>query len=320
MKKLVALLLALCMVFALCAVSASAEWPTDGEINVLIPAKTGGDTDTTFRTFSTDIGEQLGTNVMLTNMPGGAGATATYELLDYDADGYTGLWHHYDSIILTMLGKVDERYDEYLDIACVVPVVGGEHCVIVRQDSQWNTLEEFVAYGKEHPGEIIWAIEAGGWSQMFAMAVADKLGIEVNFVDFGSASDRNAALLGGNCDVLLAGPTYIVDTYPDDFKGLASCSPERQETIPDIPTCKELGYDIIGEKFYFFGFKKGTDEKIVEEMGNAIEHAIASDAGVEVLGEKYHYTDWSVLKGDEAYDYLKAFEVKYAEAAEKMMG
>ena len=86
MKKIIALAIVFCMLVAFGA-SAYAEWPKDGDINVLIPANTGGDTDTTFRTFSTDIGEQLGTNVMLTNMSGGSGALATYELLDYDSDG-----------------------------------------------------------------------------------------------------------------------------------------------------------------------------------------------------------------------------------------
>ena len=105
-----------------------------------------------------------------------------------------------------MLGKMDQRYDEYLDLVTVVPVEGGNYFLTVRKDSEWETLEDFVNYGKANPGKIVWAIEAGGWSQMFAMYTAETLGIEVNLVDFGSASNRNAALLGGNCDVLLGGP------------------------------------------------------------------------------------------------------------------
>ena len=319
MKKTIALVLALCLLLALGA-CAYADWPKDGDINVLIPANTGGDTDTTFRTFSTDIGEQLGTNVMLTNMAGGAGALATYELLDYESDGYTGLWHHYDTVILTMLGKVEQRYDEYLDIVAAIPVEGGNYFLTVRKDSEWETLDDFINYAKENPGKIIWAIEAGGWSQMFAMYTAKTLGIEVNCVDCGSASNRNAALLGGNCDVLLIGPSTVVDTYPDDFKALASASLERQAADESIPTFKELGFDIVSEKFYLFAFKAGTDQAIIDAMADAIEHAVGTEEGIEVLGTKYAYTGWEVLKGEAALDYIHAFEAKYEPIAKEMLG
>ena len=219
-----------------------------------------------------------------------------------------------------MLGKMDQRYDEYLDLVTVVPVEGGNYFLTVRKDSEWETLEDFVNYGKANPGKIVWAIEAGGWSQMFAMYTAETLGIEVNLVDFGSASNRNAALLGGNCDVLLGGPNAVFDTYPDDFKALASASEERQPIDESIPTFKEKGYDIVSEKFYLFGFKAGTDQAIIDAMADAIEHAIGTEAGIDVLGNKYAYTGWQVLKGEEALDYVHAFEAKYEPIAKEMIG
>lgn len=333
MKKFMALILALCMVLSLCAcgkeetpAEAPAEeasqepsaeespltWPTEGDINVLIPANTGGDTDTTFRTLSGPVGEYLGTNVMLTNMSGGAGAIALNELFDYEPDGYTGIWHHYDSIILSMKGGLDGTYEELLDIAAVVPVSGGNFVLTVNANSGWETLDDFVAYCNEHPGEVVWAIEAGGWSQVYAAYMAQVLGVsdKVNLVDFGSSSDRNAALLGGQAQVLL-GPANNLTAYPDDFLGLASCSLEPQSVCPDVPTLKDLGYgDIESTKFYYFGFKKGTDPRIIEKMGEAVKAALETEEGKEVMS-KYYYTSYEVLTGDEAYAYLKDFEAEY---------
>ena len=342
-KQLLALLLALCMVLALTACggttkpvtgepdtpqtptaeeTAPAEepltWPTKGDINVLIPANTGGDTDTTFRTFSTEIGKTLGTNVMLTNMAGGAGALATYELLDYEPDGYTGIWHHYDSILLTMKGETEKRYDEYLDVAAVIPVTGGNYLITVNKDKGWTSLQDLVDYATENPGELVWAVESGGWNHVFSASVVKALGVDINLVDFGSSSDRNAALLGGNADILVANYANL-KSYPDDFMALASCSLERQNVCPDIPTMKELGYgDIESEKFYYFGFKAGTDERIVDAMGQAIKAAVDTDAGVEVM-TKYTYTTWEVLIGQDALDYLHNFENKYQEFVELAM-
>lgn len=333
MKKLLALILALCMVLAMTACGTTAEapaetaaasaapaessaeteaplnWPEE-DINVLIPANTGGDTDTTFRTFSTSIGKTLGTNVMLTNMSGGAGAIALNELTDYDPDGYTAMWHHYDSIILSMKGEMDGTYEDVLDIAAVIPVSGGNYILTVNKASGWETLEDFVNYCNEHPGEVVWAIEAGGWSQVFASYMVKVLDVDVTLVDFGSSSDRNAALLGGQAQVLL-GPANNLESYPDDFAALGSCSLERQPNIPDVPTFKEMGYgDVESTKFYYFSFKDGTDPRIIEKMGEAIKIALDTDEGKEVMA-KYNYTAYEVLTGDDAYAYLANFVKTY---------
>lgn len=317
MKKLISLLLALTMVLAMGVTALAAdEWP-ERPITVLIPANTGGDTDTTFRTLSAEIGNQLGGVVALSNMSGGAGAVATYELLDYEPDGYTGIWHHYDSILLTMKGSMEERYDEYLDIAAVIPVTGGEYAVLVNKSLGIETFEDLVAYAKEHPGELVCATEAGGYNHLFDMFLESACDIELNIVDFGSAADRTAALLGGNCDVLI-GSYDTVTSYPDDVVCLGMCSAERKDYAPDVPTLTELGYEVASEKFYYFGFRSGTDPEIVEKMGKAIEAAAQTDEAKEVF-EKYFYTEWPVLTGQDAMDYLHAFEEKYTPYIDLML-
>lgn len=335
MKKVLALILAMVMVLALCACGAKTEapapapsetpaeapseapaevpaeepltWPNNGDINVLIPANPGGGTDTTFRTFSADIMETLGTNVMLTNMNGGAGAVATHELLDYESDGYTAIWHHYDSILLTMKGEVEQRWDEYLDVAAVVTTSGGGSFVTVNKSKGWTSLEELVAYAKENPGELIWAVESGGWEHVSSIATMSALGIECNIVDFGSRSERSAALLGGHCDVLMATAADL-NSYPDDFVGLARNATERSELFPDLPTMNELGYNPAkADTYYFLGFRSGTDPRIVEQMGLAVQKSLETDEAADLL-KSLGYTGWKVLVGQEAIDYLSTFE------------
>ena len=340
MKKVLALILALVMVLSLAACGAKTEapapapaetpaetpaeapveevpaeepltWPGDGDVNVLIPANPGGGTDTTFRTISTNIMETIGSNVMLTNMNGGAGAVATQELLDYEPDGYTAIWHHYDSILLTMKGEMDQRYDEYLDFAAVVATSGGGDFVTVNKSKGWTSLEELIAYGKEHPGELIWAVESGGWSHVAAVATMSMLGVEFNVVDFGSRSERSAALLGGHADVLMAS-TSDLNSYPDDFVGLAHAGLERSQTFTDIPTMAELGYGgSEADTYYFLGFRKGTDPRIVAQMGEAVKKAMETPEAQELFINSLGYTGVTVLLGEEALEYIQNFETTF---------
>ena len=312
MKKLLPILMVLLLVTSLAFAAGEQEereWPAE-PITTLIPANVGGDTDTTFRTLSAGISEEIGQPVTLSNMSGGSGSVATYELLNYPTDGYVGMWHHYDTVLLTLKGMMDERYDEYLDISAVVPVVGGEYMMLTSKASGLETFEDVIAYAKANPGELVIATEAGGYNHLFSAYFLEKVGVDINIVDFGSAANRIAALIGNQAQILF-GTWDNYKGYPDDVYCVATAAEERKTYASEIPTMKELGYDIIQEKFYLYAFKSGTDSKIVDKMATAIENAVYSDAGQAVFA-KYHFTP-EVLTGQAALDHCKAFEDKYAE-------
>lgn len=311
MKKLLSVFVVLVLVSSLAFAAGAkevSEWPTE-PITTLIPANVGGDTDTTFRTLSTGISAELGQPVTLNNMSGGSGSVATYELLNYDADGYYGMWHHYDTVLLTLKGMMDQRYDEYLDIAAVVPVTGGEYMMLTSKASGLKTFDDVITYAKANPGKLVIATEAGGYNHLFSAYFLEKAGVDINIVDFGSAANRIAALIGNQAQILF-GTWDNFKGYPNDVYNVACAAEERKDYAPEIPTMKELGYDIVQEKFYLYAFKKGTDAKIVDKMATAIKNAVATDAGQAVF-KKYFFTP-EVLTGQAALDHCKAFEDKYA--------
>lgn len=311
MKKMLSIFMVLVLVSGLvfaAGANEESEWPTE-PITTLIPANVGGDTDTTFRTLSTAIGAELGQPVTLNNMSGGSGSVATYELLNYDADGYYGMWHHYDTVLLTLKGMMNQRYDEYLDIAAVVPVTGGEYMMLTSKASGLKTFDDVITYAKANPGKLVLATEAGGYNHLFSAYFLEKAGVDINIVDFGSAANRIAALIGNQAQILF-GSWDNFKGYPNDVYCVACAAETRKDYAPDIPTMKELGYDIVQEKFYLYAFKKGTDAKIVDKMATAIKNAVATDEGQAVF-KKYFFTP-EVLTGQAALDHCKAFEDKYA--------
>lgn len=312
MKKLLTILMVLALVGTLAFAAGSQEekvWPSE-PITTLIPANVGGDTDTTFRALSTEISAEIGQPVTLSNMSGGSGSVATYELLNYGTDGYVGMWHHYDTVLLTLKGMMDKRYDEYLEIAAVVPVTGGEYMMLTSKASGLKTFADVIAYAKANPGKLVIATEAAGYNHLFSAYFLEKAGVDINIVDFGSAANRIAALIGNQAQILF-GTWDNYKGYPDDVYCVATAAEERKPYAPEIPTMKELGYDIVQEKFYLYAFKEGTDSKIVDKMATAIQNAVASDAGQAVFAK--YFFEPEVLVGQAALDHCKAFEEKYAD-------
>lgn len=303
MKKIIPLLLAIAMLLG-CA-SAAAEWP-DKPITVLIPANPGGDTDTTSRAISQSLTEILGQPVSVVNMSGGAGTIAMNELMARDADGYTLIYHHVDTVLLNLLGRMEEPWTDMLDVSSVTGG-GATFCVLTHKDSPYQTWDEMIAYVKDHPGEVNFAMEAGGTLHMLILAIEEALDIQFNAVDLGSASDRNTALLGKQCDLVIAQYGQVIDYIKNgDFVPLCVLAEERNENFADLPSSYELGCPVACNWWYYFGFKKGTDPAIVSKFTEAVGQAVAMQPYTDALA-LYNYKA-NFRAGEDAVAYMKETE------------
>ena len=235
--KLLAVLLVVVLMLSMSS-AAFADYP-EKAIEVLIPAGPGGDTDTTVRAISASLTELLGQPVVVTNMPGGAGTVAMTELLNRDADGYTVFYHHVDTLLLELLKRMDDgwKWEDALDISAVTGG-GNTYCIFVRKDNDKGikTFEDLVNYAKENPYELTYAVEMGGTLHMHALALMQAMGIEVDCIDLGAASDRTIAFLGGQCDILEGlysqGKEYIEMLPVMDYRNKSI--PLEQVTSTDV--------------------------------------------------------------------------------------
>ena len=97
MKKTFALILVVLM--ALTGVTALAEWP-ERAIELIVPANPGGDTDANARALAAALNEEMGWNVIVTNMSGGSGAVAFEDCLSNPDDGYRFVFYHSGACIV----------------------------------------------------------------------------------------------------------------------------------------------------------------------------------------------------------------------------
>lgn len=319
MKKFLVLLLAALMVLA--SAFALADYP-EKAVEIIIPANPGGDTDTTVRAIAQSLTEILGQPVVVTNMAGGAGTVAMNEVTNRDADGYTVFYHHVDTLLLELLGRMDEgwKWEDAIDVSAVAGG-GNTYCLFVRKDNDKGikTFEDLVNYAKEHPYELTYAVEIGGTLHMHALAMMQALGIEVDCVDLGSASDRNVAFLGGQVDLLEAlysqGEEYIES---GDFIPLFVFGNERNENFADIPCSGELGFSFGAEWFYYFGFKKGTDPEIVAKFTEAVGQAVEMEPYQNALSLYDFHANFQ--PGEDGVAFMKGVQEVYRPMAEALLG
>jgi len=267
MKKLLAMLLALCMVFALCACGAekaeeapaqeapaaeapaeeapaeeaAAEetgWAPDGPVTMIVSYKAGNGTDVTARILAQYAEKYIGQTIVIENVDGGSGSIGWSQLAEAEADGMTiGFMNlpNFNSSIVKGLGTYTTA-----DFTAICNHVTETSLVIVRADEdRFNTIEELVAYAKEN-NTVASTNGAQASNHIGAQAFARSADFTYTDLPQGNTADELTSLLGGEADWCVAKVADIAGRT--DVKVLAAFAPERVAEYPDAPTLGEMGY------------------------------------------------------------------------------
>jgi putative tricarboxylic transport membrane protein len=257
---------------ALCAVSAAALLTLGAPIaaqealespECIAPAQPGGGFDLTCRVMQEGFAEVLENPVQVAFIPGGSGAVAINVFNTTRTDDPSALVAFSTGSLLNMVtgkfgqwGPGDVRY---------VGTVGADFgAVVVRADSDWETLEDLEATLTEDIQSVVFGSGGSVGSQdwMKGAILLDTMGLDaknIRYVAFDGGGEAIAALLGGSTDVFFADMGEMVPHMEaGQMRILASLSPERlPEPFEDIPTAMELGYD--AEYTIMRGFYMGKD-------------------------------------------------------------
>lgn len=318
MKRILAITLAIACLFALCASSAlAADYPAKGkQVTIVVPYAAGGVSDATMRVFAPEFQDALGATVLVSNITGASGIVGLTSVQQSRADGYTIAYIPVELTMFRSLGQSDLGVDDF-DYIC--RIYTAPTCLTVRADSGISTFEEFVAYAKEHPGEVtIGNSGAGGIMQLGAFSIAEACGIEINHVPFNEGiAGSVAAVLGGTCMACVTSPSDVV-SYVDagEFNCLMVTGDKRSSALPDVPTAKELGYDITCPVFGGLGVPKGTPVEAIEKLQAAAKIASESEPMLDFY--KTHGTDLDFLNSEEMVEFLNERESTLASQIAKM--
>lgn len=250
MKKYLAILLALVLMFGLVACGGGSEaeggneaegpWAPEDNITMIVSYKAGNGTDLTARVLAQYAEKYLGQTIVIENLDGGSGAIGWTALSQADPDGYTiGFVNlpNFNTSIVKELG--DYTVD---DFAAICNHVTETSCVLVAADSPFNTLEDLVTYAKEHPAELKASTNGDQASNHIgAQMLAVSAEFEYTAIPYGGTADQLLALRQGEVDFSVA-KVADFSSFPSEVKVLGVFNDSRLDEYPDVPTLGELGY------------------------------------------------------------------------------
>ncbi|MDY8108140.1 tripartite tricarboxylate transporter substrate binding protein [Fulvimarina sp. 2208YS6-2-32] len=292
------------------------DWPTR-PINVIIGASPGGDTDFNARTFAQYFEQVTGQSMVVTNTPGGGATIATSAVRDADPDGYTILFGHTGHLIVAEVSGLADYGLDAFEICCV-PAVDQGAVIVTSSASGIESVEDLVSQTKESPDSVIYGTELGGYSHLQGLMLQNQTEAQMRLVDTGSAAEKIAALLGGRIQV--AGIAYgAVQDYVEggQMNVIGQPNDARNPLIGDIPTFAEQDIDFVMTNPYIIAFPKGTDQAIVDKMGEIAEEISEIPEYAEALEQGFKQPV-SFMPRDEAVTRLNEIRDRYMDYRDEL--
>lgn len=245
-------------------------------LQITVPPSAGGGTDTLIRQLAIYMEEYLNVPVTVVNKSGGgcaigfaAGAT----------DPNDGSCITAGVAELNGLPYTTDFAYSYKDFE---PICNFNACygtICVPKDAPYDTIEDFVAYMKEHPGEVRFSNSGiGGPWHLLAAKFASLADVDIVHVPCDGGGPAAIAAAGGNVECVPVSDAEC-KTYLDSglLKMLMTFSPERLEAYPDVPTAAECGYGDASSVVVYRGFlaPKGTSQEVLDAVDAATRYALA---------------------------------------------
>jgi tripartite-type tricarboxylate transporter receptor subunit TctC len=260
MKRLVVAALA-----SLAPLAASAAYP-DRPVKMVVPWAAGGDTDNIFRPFGQAFQKHLGQTVVITNVGGASGTRGAKEVKDSPPDGYT-LYAVHDYIHSTYwAGVADVKYTDFEPICMIssTPSV-----LTASPKTAWKSLPDLLNDAKARPGQITVGATLASTSHFFPALIEKATGTKFKYVSYEGLAPRMNAILGGHVDLTDSNLTQKGKVEAGQLKFLAIATEKRHPEMPNVPTLKELGVNVVFDVNRGIMVPKGANAEVVSKLSAA---------------------------------------------------
>lgn len=245
------------------AVAASAAYP-DKTLNYIIPFGPGGESDISARLQEPVFKKITGQGLAIQYKPGAGGAAAWSQLNSMPADGYTVMGTNLPHLILQPLEKAVGYQTD--DIDTVFWFHFTPDALLVPADSPIKTLKDYIEAAKKAPGATTVSGSGTNSANHLAKQQFDKMaGIKTTYVPFAGTGPSNTALLGKQVSGSW-GYTSVQMQLGAQVRCLAVAMEKRHPKLPDCPTFKEQGFDLVGGAYRGVGVPKSTPAAVQKKL------------------------------------------------------
>jgi tripartite-type tricarboxylate transporter receptor subunit TctC len=269
------------MILAMAAAPASAQDYPARPITIIVPFAAGGPTDVIARIVADNMSKTLGQTILIENVVGAGGTTGSTRAMRAAPDGYTIEMGHMGTHAASVALYPNLAYKPESDFEPIGMAAGTPILILARKDFPPKDLKEFIAYVKANEKKLNAAhAGVGSVSHVTGLFLNHLLGVKPTLIPYQGTGPAMNALVGGQIDYMT---DQIVNAVPQvkggTIKAYAVGTPDRNPSLPDLPTSKEAGMpDFQASAWNALFAPKGTPKPILDKLSAALDKALDDEA------------------------------------------
>lgn len=220
--------------------SGQQSWPSR-PVEIISPWAAGGGADRTSRAVADAAESHTEVSWNVSNQTGGSGSVGMNAAANAEPDGHTLGCTAPEIALFEHLGIADLGPD---DITPLMQYTEFPAVLIVRKDSQFTSVDDWIAYGKENTIKMANSGFGSSW-HMAAAAIADEAGVKVEHISYDGAAPAMTAVANGEVDSTAVGAAEVAPQVKDGkLRALGVAFDEQVKSLPNTPTLANEGLDI----------------------------------------------------------------------------
>lgn len=304
--KTTILRIALAAGVALTGGAALADYP-EKPIEVIIPYGAGGNSDTSGRILLNAMAKVMGAEFVPLNVTGAGGTVGTAQMAAATADGYTIGYNPIATVTIQPHLRPVPYNNGSFEPICMI--ADNPTAVTVAPDSPFNSMDDLIEAARG--GDVVAVGGApGSMPHITQAAIANAYGVTFTYLPAGGGGRAAKAILGGEA-------TFAADVSAMEkihgLKTLAVSAEERVEGLPDVPTFKELGKDVVVTIWFGLFAPAGTPDEALDRLSDACGEAV-KDAEFLAGMEQANY----IVSYKGRAEFTEFFEAQYQKNKEML--
>ena len=247
----------------------AADYPTR-PVEIVVPWAVGGGSDAVARAFADAATRHVGQSFVIVNRPGASGSIGHKEGASARPDGYklTLVTPEISLAYLQGIGKT-----QWQDFNYVARINADPIALVVKAESPWTTLEQFLDHARANPGKAtISNSGVGATYHLAAIAVENKTGLSFNNIPYVGAGPAVVGLLGGQVDATFATTGEVgVHVKGGKLRMLAVMADQRLKDFDQVPTFRERRIDVQLGTWRALAAPKATPPEIMASLKRLVD-------------------------------------------------
>ena len=252
----------------------SQDWPSK-VVKFVSPYPPGGSVDPLARVLAAKLGESLKQNFIVENRTGASGVIGTDYVAKSAADGYTFVFI-FDTHAVHQALNPKLPFDPVKDFAPVMIVGTAPMAITTGTMKPYKTFADAMAAAKARPDSVtLGNVGNGSLAHLTTIVLNQAAGVKFVPVPYKGGGPMSIDLIGGQVELAIASTAAQAQhVRGGKMRALVLTGDKRSHTMPDVPTLKELGIDVVAHAWWGILAPAGTPKPIIDKFHAELVRAI----------------------------------------------